>query len=1123
MSLGIALALSILGALFCFTIIVLPAARFDWKTPSYSKLIIPHIESREEAARRFLAKKTRDELMQRIESEAKHRTKRTTSNAPYSTTIGFYVNWNEASYNSLRDHINHLTYIMPEWYYLTPEGTWFDSRFLNKHDSRDPDVIKLAQANKVPIIPMLDNNANQVFQWKRLKALLLDTDAQRKIAIALRDEFKAKHFAGINVDLEPGWVDDPEKLEAQRLMHDALPGFIKILKDTFQPAGLLVTEDVHPDDKSYYDYARLGELNDIIIAMFYDWHTNYSKPGPIAPQWWVEDTANKFFEKVDSSKVIIGIGNYCYDWHIKTDKVGDIDLAGTSSKDILPALSVGRALPAARDADATIEMDDEDLNPYFTYVNPAGEDHIIYMLDAVTAYNQIHALVGYNARGVALWHLGTEDPGIWKFFSDDGRMRKPVDIATLQRVEYESGNNIEDELDAKGEIKTVQAVAEPGLRKLKMDSDGVIVSETYTKYPSPYLIEGYGQNDKTIALTFDDGPDPRYTPRILAVLKKYNVPATFFIIGSYAEKNPSLVKDEWDQGCEIGNHTFTHPEFSGLSKLRAQAEVNATQRIIESITGHSTRLFRPPFGFDGDTPAKTERQVRQLYNIQSLGYVSVDFNIDSHDWQLPGTKVIVNNVENPQTPGNIVLMHDGGGHSRDQTIAALPQVITYYKNLGYRFVTVTGLLHGYSKDAFFPPVGGKQTTFAGFDLAVFETSFLISRIISITFIISLFLGICRILFIAPLAVLQSIKARKAEGLEYDKPITVIVPAYNEGNVICRTIHSVLDGDYPNVRVIMVDDGSTDGTYAAVHKVFGSNPNVMLIRKENGGKASALNLGIASAETEVVVCVDADTLFARDTISKMVRHFCDPNVGAVAGNVKVGNRQNPLTVWQSLEYITSQNFDRRAYAALNAVTVVPGAVGAWRKSVVEEVGGYDTDTLAEDTDVTFKIRLLGYGIVAENDALAFTEAPDSVHALAKQRFRWSFGTLQCLWKHRSAMFKPKNGAFGMLVMPAMWVYNIFLQAFSPIIDIAVVLALLGHGLLMVSVYYAAFFVIDFLGSALALALDHEDFKQLIWLFWQRFFYRQFMYYVIIKSLLAALRGGTVGWGKLNRKDSVVNRA
>jgi peptidoglycan-N-acetylglucosamine deacetylase len=329
----------------------------------------------------------------------------------------------------------------------------------------------------------------------------------------------------------------------------------------------------------------------------------------------------------------------------------------------------------------------------------------------------------------------------------------------------------------------------------------------------------------------------------------------------------------------------------------------------------------------------------------------------------------------------------------------------------------------------------------------------------------------------------------------------------------------LNSDYPDLKVIVVDDGSTDDTSDNVRAEFGQDPRVTLICKQNGGKSTALNLGISKADTEILVCLDADTMFAKDTISHLVPHFADPKVGAVAGNVKVGNRTNPLTIWQSLEYITTQNFDRRAYAMMNSVSVVPGAVGAWRKSAILEAGSYGSDTLAEDTDLTYRIRLLGYHIHTENRALAYTEAPDTVQTLAKQRFRWAFGTLQSLWKHRRAMFNPRHGWFGMFVMPATWVFSIVFQAISPIVDIMIIVALFNQGFVQVFSYYAAFFVLDFIGASIAIRLDSEDERQLVWLFWQRFFYRQFMCFVVLKALFTALRGSIVGWGKLHRRGTV----
>ena len=350
-------------------------------------------------------------------------------------------------------------------------------------------------------------------------------------------------------------------------------------------------------------------------------------------------------------------------------------------------------------------------------------------------------------------------------------------------------------------------------------------------------------------------------------------------------------------------------------------------------------------------------------------------------------------------------------------------------------------------------------------------------------------------------------------------MTVAIPAYNEETVICKTIASVLANDYPDLHVIVVDDGSKDETLAVVRAAYGDDPRVTILSKENGGKASALNMAFAAATTEIVVCMDGDTLFVPDTLRYLVRQFEDPHVGAVAGNVKVGNRTTLLTHWQSLEYVTMQNFDRTAYSAMNAVAVIPGAAGAWRRKAVLEAGGFETNTLAEDADLTFKIRLQGYATRCENAALAYTEAPEDLRALSKQRFRWAYGILQALWKHRRAMWRPRNGAFGLVVMPSMWFFGFLLQSLAPVVDATIILSLFNGQFTAVLFYAVLYFVIDLLTGVVAFALDSEDKRQLAWLFWQRLFYREFMYLIILRAFFAAIHGRLVGWGKLQRKATV----
>nr|NOT47956.1 glycosyltransferase family 2 protein [Acidobacteriota bacterium] len=374
------------------------------------------------------------------------------------------------------------------------------------------------------------------------------------------------------------------------------------------------------------------------------------------------------------------------------------------------------------------------------------------------------------------------------------------------------------------------------------------------------------------------------------------------------------------------------------------------------------------------------------------------------------------------------------------------------------------------------------------------------------------------------------------GERYLLHVTIVVPAYDEEKVICRTVESLLASLYKNFDIVVIDDGSSDATFRTVSERFGDDPRVGLFTKENGGKAEALNFGLRKAVGEIIVALDADTIFEPETIAALAHRFADERVGAVAGNAKVGNRINVVTKWQALEYITSQNFDRRAFASLNCITVVPGAVGAWRKSVLEAAGGFSSDTLAEDQDLTISIRKLGYRIGYEENAVALTEAPDTLRGLAKQRFRWSFGTLQCMWKHKDALLNPRFGTLGFVAMPNVWVFQVLFPLISPLMDlmfvwtlISAAIGLLEHqkeyattptNLKSVMFFYALFLTIDFLGALTAFLMEKREPKSLLgWLFLQRFGYRQVMYWVMVKSVVAAIRGALVGWGKLERKATV----
>jgi len=322
-----------------------------------------------------------------------------------------------------------------------------------------------------------------------------------------------------------------------------------------------------------------------------------------------------------------------------------------------------------------------------------------------------------------------------------------------------------------------------------------------------------------------------------------------------------------------------------------------------------------------------------------------------------------------------------------------------------------------------------------------------------------------------------------------------------------------------MEIVVVDDGSTDRTLDVLQQAYGDRRKVRILTQPNGGKSAALNNGIAHSRNEILIAVDADTLFRAGTIAKLARHFKDARVGAVSGNARVGNNTKWITRFQSIEYIYGFNLDRRALDYLNAITVVPGAVGAWRKSLILEAGGFGHDTLAEDADLTLAIRREGYVIRYEQDAIAYTEAPEDGKSLAKQRFRWAFGTLQAAWKHRDALFVPRYGTLGFVALPSIWIFQVLLSSLSPFAELSMILALFAGNWKIVLAYYFVFFGVELVTGFIAYALEGVAAWDLFWLLFQRIYYRQLMLYILMRTLLFAVRGRLVGWGKLERKASV----
>jgi len=423
------------------------------------------------------------------------------------------------------------------------------------------------------------------------------------------------------------------------------------------------------------------------------------------------------------------------------------------------------------------------------------------------------------------------------------------------------------------------------------------------------------------------------------------------------------------------------------------------------------------------------------------------------------------------------------------------------------------------------------------DSIAFSSLAVIGEFILLVFYLGDILMSARLLLVGIFAVFERFRAPHAVASPGFNPrVAVLIPAFNEEKVIVRTVRSVLNSDYANLHVIVIDDGSTDHTFDVARQAYAAEiaaGRVQVLSKHNEGKAAALNFALDRLTEEFYVGIDADTVIAADAISKLIPHFEDPLVGAVAGNAKVGNRVNLWTRWQALEYITSQNFERRALDLFNVVTVVPGAIGAWRTAPVKAAGGYPINTVAEDADLTMNLLEQQLKVVYEDRALAFTEAPTTAGGLMRQRFRWSFGILQAVWKHRAAFVR--NKAMGYFALPNILIFQMLLPLVSPFIDLMFLAGVVHYFLdrhyhplsaspadfYKLLVFFLAFMIIDFVTSAVAFSLERRhpankgDFWLLFHIWLQRFAYRQLFSIVLFKTLKRAIDGKPFNWEKLER--------
>ncbi len=1076
----------------------------------------------------------------------------------------FYTDADPASYASFKEHVKQIDLLFPEWLHVTTaDGTLtgfsadntpfavVDSAGVHGVD-RENKIAKVISAAKedTEIFPMVNNYSpgDGVFE-PSVEAFLLNAAARDQFVQQI-DKFLAANtgYRGITLDF-------------QGIPADAYTSYgelVQSLYDDFHSRNLRLYVNVPVPSNAPkavgLDLGFIADHSDGLVLMNYDQHMTDTEPGPVAGQDWFEANLQAVMKVVPKEKIICSIGSYGYDWTtalppppppVKKGHKPPPPVKPSTAILSTSYLTTQEAWQEASDAGAQIELDDSTLNPHFGYDDiSGGVRHQIWFLDAVTTLNQMRVARALGLQTFALWRLGSEDESLWKIWDAPLKANPAKDLA-----EVSPGQDVDTEGD--GDILRVTGAPQSGHRTLTMDDDATIpgpylsvISESMTSYPLPYTITQYGYHPKQVAISFDDGPDPVWTPQVLDILKKYDVKGTFFMIGEVAQDNVGIMQRVYREGHEIGNHTFTHPDISEISERQVDLQINLTERLYAAKLGIEPVYFRPPYSIDQEPD--TNDQAAPVAHIQNLGYVIVGNKIDTNDWDEHPRKTpqeIVDSVfdqinqANTKTwmRGSIILMHDGGG-DRSATVASLPKLIEALRAHGYQIVPVSQLI-GKTRDQVMPGLTQNQKYSAYVDsVAFFFIAFFNHFVIGVFFIGDVLMS-GRLIIIGVCAVIDRFRKRKDYSTpDYQPKVAVLIPAYNEEKVIARTIRSVMMSNYKNLRIIVIDDGSKDATYQIATEAYAkeiAEGRVTVLTKPNGGKAEALNFALQQTDEEIYVGIDADGVIAHDAITRMVGHFANPHIGAVAGNAKVGNRVNLWTRWQALEYITSQNFERRALDLFDVVMVVPGAIGAWRTAAVKAGGAYAPDTVAEDADLTMNLLEQGYAVIYEDQALAFTEAPVNANGLARQRFRWSFGILQAIYKHKGAIRNRR--AMGLFALPNILIFQIMLPLVSPLIDLMFVAGVIHYfidryfhpetastaDIYKLLTFFLLFLVIDFAASGLAFLLERKhpasrgDAWLLVHIWVQRFTYRQLFSWVLFRTVKRAIDGKPFSWDKLER--------
>lgn len=766
-----------------------------------------------------------------------------------------------------------------------------------------------------------------------------------------------------------------------------------------------------------------------------------------------------------------------------------------------------------------------------------GDGTYTYQInDAVSAYNYINAVNQiYNNQNskFAIADPGFEEYTLWKMVNSNQKDNELADI-----VAKESASELSILENGNGQIYSVESKATPGQRKLKFDDNNNIVSSTLQKLDTANKVEHFGQKSKKIALTFDDGPNPEYTPKVMKILESHGVRGTFFVTGQNVLAHPETARMLVKNGHEIENHSYSHPVYSMLTTEANKSQIESTNKIIKEVTGVQPSYFRKPYS-DRNKATNTS-DVAYLELLKELDLKASEYDADSKDWLLDSSEKIISHVKSQINKDSgdksQLLLHDSHQNT-DLTLQALPLIIDYLKSQGYEIVTVNHLADNFSNQTLLAPTNSYRA------LTIQRAIVTLATWLSIIFIILSFVRyawmlVGSIFYVIKRSMLKFLSNNL--NLHYGTlpKLAVIIACYNEEQVIGKTIDALQSGTFKNFRLILVNDGSTDKTAKIIAEYAKNDKRITLLNVPNGGKSKALEHGMAATKNKWLVFCDADTVFSPNALYEFAYSATvDCRLDAIAGKIIVGNDNNLLTRSQLIEYDVASKFIKSAQDITNMITVVPGASGLWKHKMLEKSGGFLTDTLAEDADATMRVISNGGRVGYRSNIKAYTEAPEKLDMLFKQRTRWQLGNMQSIFKHKKGLFNHRYGTLGYVGLPLFYLELVAAITF-PFIFIFTLIMLLNHGLNSIqrlhqvisnpATDYAVFLGLILVTIELFLALFiitttnkswSSKFKLLLTLPYFVTVYKVYLSFFTSVALLRALKGKMHGWGHLQRTASV----